>query len=263
METVKETMTIRTPEHVGFQYTLAGLGTRAMALLLDTAIRGLFILSIFVVLILISQWLPALSPADLADLSKNWIIAMGILAYGVVDLGYFLIFEALWSGQTPGKRFQKLRVIRIDGQPIGWLESAIRNILRAVDIFSGFYPIGLIVMFLSSRSQRIGDYAAGTVVIIERRRKVPMDRNRLRTTFKFLLPDIELHLSTLEPEQYQLLRSFLQRREEMDKANRHQLGRDLAHRLMERWGLPLKKDVSCESFLEEVVGAYERRKRAI
>lgn len=173
METVKETMTIQTPEHVGFQYTLAGLGTRAMALLLDTAIRGLFILSIFVVLILISQWLPALSPADLADLSKNWIIAIGILAYGVVDLGYFLIFEALWSGQTPGKRFQKLRVIRIDGQPIGWLESAIRNILRAVDIFSGFYPLGLIVIFLSRRSQRIGDYAAGTVVIIERGARSP------------------------------------------------------------------------------------------
>ena len=117
METVKETLTIQTPEHVGFQYALAGVGTRSMAFLVDTVIRGLLILSVFVVFMLISKWFPALSPAVFADLPMNWIIAVGVLAYGVLDLGYFLIFEAMWSGQTPGKRFQKLRAIRIDGQP--------------------------------------------------------------------------------------------------------------------------------------------------
>ena len=263
METVKETLTIQTPEHVGFQYALAGVGTRSMAFLVDTVIRGLLILSVFVVFMLISKWFPALSPAVFADLPMNWIIAVGVLAYGVLDLGYFLIFEAMWSGQTPGKRFQKLRAIRIDGQPLGWIESAIRNILRAVDMVSGFYPLGLIVIFLSPRSQRIGDYAAGTVVIIERRRRVPGNRTRLRTSIKFQIPDIEVHLSTLEPGQYRILSSFLERRQQMDQSNRHELARDLACRLTERWGLVISKDVSHESFLEEVVGAYERSRRAI
>ena len=263
METIKETLTIQTPEHVGFQYTLAGLGTRTMAFLLDTAIRVLFALFIFVVILIVLKWFPDLSLSGMRNLSRNWIMAMGILAYGFLDLGYFLLFEALWSGQTPGKRSLKLRVIRMDGQPIGWLESAIRNILRAVDILSGVYPVGLIVIFFSSRSQRIGDYAAGTVVVIERRSKVPMDRTRLRPGNEIHIPDVEHNISTLESDEYRLIRTFLDRRQEMDPTHRIQLAGDLTRRLMERWKLPLNKGFSYESFLEEVVGAYERSRRAI
>ena len=264
MQTSNETLTITTPEQVGFKYVLAGLGSRATAFIVDTLFRVLLILFIFVVIGLVGRWLPALDPTGvLAGLSKNWILALGALAYGVIDLGYFLVFEALWSGQTPGKRLQKLRVIKVNGQPIGWLESAIRNILRAADILLGFYPLGLLVMFLSQRSQRIGDYAAGTVVIVERRRNVPMDRTRLRSTAKLKLPDIELHLSTLEPDQYQLLRSFLQRREQMEQSHRRQLARLLAQRLMKRWGIKPRPNITNESFLEEVVVAYERSRKAI
>ncbi|MCG6916571.1 MAG: RDD family protein [Deltaproteobacteria bacterium] len=264
METAKETLKIHTPEHVGFRYVLAGLGTRSSAFLLDTIVRGLFILFIFLAVSLLARWLPAFDPTGiLAAIPKSWFFALGVLAYGVVDLGYFLIFEALWSGQTPGKRMQNLRVIRVNGQPIGWLESSIRNILRAVDILLGFYPLGLFVMFLSSRSQRIGDYAAGTVVIVERRRNVPMDRTRLRTTSKLNLPELDVHLSTLEPKQYQVIRSFLQRRQVMNRAHRSELARLLARRLMKRWGISPSADISDETFLEEVVGIYERSRRAI
>ena len=264
MEIPKENLSIQTPEQVGFQYTLGGLGTRATAFLLDTAFRVLLTLSIFSVVTLLTQALPSVSPTDfMADLSGNWIMAIGILAYGVVDLGYFLLFEAMWSGQTPGKRLQKLRVIRINGRPIGWLESSIRNILRAVDILAGFYPLGLIVIFLSKHSQRIGDYVAGTVVIVERRRPVPTNRTRLRSSVKLLIPDIELHISTLDTQQYQLLQSYLLRRQEMDRDHREQLAGDMARRLIEQWGLHLEETISHESFLEEVVGAYERTRRAI
>ncbi len=263
MQTVNETITIRTPEQVEFQYVMAGLGTRSIAFLLDLLIRGLFVLFVFVMILLFSKYIPALDPSGLlSDLSEKWLWAFGFLVYGILDLGYFLVFEALWSGQTPGKRMQKLRVIRTDGQPIGWLESAIRNILRAVDLLASIYPIGLIVIFLSQRSQRIGDYAAGTIVIIERRSLVPMNRAGVRTPERSLLPDIELHLSSLEPEQYQILRSFLQRREQMDEANRNQLSQDLTRRLMDRWGLTLE-GASDEDFLEEVVSVYERSRRAI
>jgi hypothetical protein len=181
----------------------------------------------------------------------------------MIDLGYFLIFEALWGGQTPGKRIRRLRVIRADGQPIGWIESALRNILRAVDLFAGIYPLGLIFIFLSQRSQRIGDLAAGTVVIVERRRRVPPDRTRLRATAGLRTADIELHLSTLDRAQYGILRSFMERREAMDPENRYEIAKELAQRLMTRWQLPLSEKIVYESFIEEVVGAYERSRRAL
>lgn len=264
METTKETLKIQTPEHVGFQYVLAGLGTRSTAFILDTVFRALFILSIFVLMMFLAKWLPQLDPTGLmASIPKTWLLAIAVLAYGVVDLGYFLIFEALWSGQTPGKRMQKLRVIKVNGDPIGWLESAVRNILRAIDMVAGFYPLGLFVMFLSSHSQRIGDYAAGTLVIVERRHKLPMDKARLRSTSKLNLPDLDLHISALEPKQYQLIRTFLQRREAMEESHRRELARLLARRLMKRWGISPAADLADEAFLEEIVGVYERSRRAI
>jgi uncharacterized RDD family membrane protein YckC len=264
METAKETLRIQTPEHVGFRYVLAGLGTRSTAFLVDTVVRGLFILFIFLAVVLFARLLPQFDPTGLfAAIPKTWFFALGVLAYGVVDLGYFLIFEALWSGQTPGKRMQKLRVVKINGQPIGWLESSIRNILRAVDILLGFYPLGLFVMFLSSRSQRIGDYAAGTVVIVERRRNVPMNKTCLPSTFQLNLPELEIHISTLEPKQYQVIRSFLQRREAMGASHRREVARLLTRRLMQRWGISLSGDIPDEPFLEEIVRIYERTRKAI
>lgn len=264
METTKETFTIRTPEQVGFQYVLAGVGSRFAAFLVDTVIRAVFAVFIFVLVVLFSKWLPALNPTGVMDaLPKAWIAALGVLAYGLIDLGYFLLFEAFWSGQTPGKRLQGLRVIRQNGQPVGWSESSVRNILRAVDILAGVYPLGLIVVFLSRSNQRIGDYAAGTVVIVERRRHVARDRTRLRKDEPGREPDIEFHISRLESEQYRVLRSFLQRREDMDQGHRRKLARLLALRLMDRWGISASGKPSYEAFIEKTVALYEQKKRAI
>lgn len=264
METTKEAFTVQTPEHVGFQYVTAGLGSRAAAFFLDTVIRALFVLAIFVLVSLFSRWLPRLDPTGLMEGGPvSWVAALGVLAYGVIDLGYFLFFEAFWSGQTPGKRVQKLRVIRRDGQPIGLLESSIRNILRAVDMVAGVYPLGLFVMFFSRTNQRIGDYAAGTVVIVERRQQVPGVRTRLRSESAAEESGMELHVSQLTPRQYQVLSAFLQRRENMDPENRQQLAELLTQRLRKKWGLPTKGETSGEGFIEQVVTIYEQRKRAI
>ena len=175
MKRAKETLVIQSPEQVGFHLTLAGLGTRTAAFLLDTLFRWVAVIFLIVAVMLAVRWIPALDPFGfLADLSRTWILALGFTVYGVVELGYFILFEALWNGQTPGKRIQGIRVVRSNGEPIGWTESAVRNVLRAADILGGFYPLGLLVIFLSPKSQRIGDYAAGTVVVIERRGAVPV-----------------------------------------------------------------------------------------
>ncbi len=264
MEMTKETFGIHTPEQVRFQYILAGLGTRATAFLLDTAIRALFVLCIVIAFLLPASWSPKIVPSDfLGGLSRAWLMALGVIAYGLVDLGYFLIFEALWSGQTPGKRQQKLRVIRTNGQPVGWLESSIRNIIRAVDIFLGFYPVGLIVMFLSKNNQRCGDYAAGTVVIVEGRRPVPIGSPRLRSAGRGSSMEIELHIGRLTGAQYQVLKSFLERKESLDLSHRRQLARTLVGHLSEQWKMSPSSTLSDEDFLEEIVMLYERRKRAL
>jgi len=264
MGTSRETITIQTPESVRFQYVLAGIGSRAAAYLLDTAIRYLAILCIFVVASLLGSLLPGLVPTGmLLNLSRTWILALAVLAYGIVDLGYFIFFEALWNGQTPGKRKQGLRVVRISGQPVGWLESVIRNILRAVDIALGFYPIGLIVIFFSGANQRIGDYAAGTVVVVEGKRKLFHGKGRTPGAKDLVHPEIENYLTLVEPSQYQVLKTFLQRRGEMDDPHRRELARLLARQLLEKWRMRTRLKGSHEVFLEEVVALYEERRRAI
>ena len=264
METTKDRLTIQTPEQVGFDYVLAGIGSRTVAFVVDTVIRWLFVFAIIVIVALFHRLLPVVSLSGwVADLSKTWLIALAILAYGLVDLGYFLFFEALWSGQTPGKRRQRLRVIRINGQPIGWLESSIRNILRAVDLLAGVYPVGIVVVFLSRNNQRIGDYAAGTVVIVERKRRAPADRKQFPAPQVLTPPEIEWYVSRLKPAQYQVLRSFLERREQMEQGHRHELARLLSHQLFKQMSKSTRMSISYESFIEEIVAFYEKRRRAI
>jgi uncharacterized RDD family membrane protein YckC len=260
----RDILKIQTPEFVGFQYSLAGLGSRATAYLFDVLFRGLLVLIAFVLVAVSSKLLPELDPTGfLANLSKTWLLALAVLAYGIADLGYFMAFEAMWNGQTPGKRLQGIRVIRANGEPVGWIESAIRNILRAVDLIGGVYPLGILFMFLSARSQRIGDYAAGTVVVVEHKQRIPLLNLAGGQREMPRVHDLEMHLHNLGSEEYRLVRSFLQRREGMDRAHRSQLARTLAQRLMSRWGMAPRPEISYESFLEEVIGAYERSRRAL
>ena len=92
-----------------------------------------------------------------------------IISLFLIFAGYFILFEWLWNGQTPGKRWLKLRVIRDDGRPLTLWEAIARNLLRIADAAPGFvlpvYSVGLIVIFLSGRDQRLGDMFAGTVVV--------------------------------------------------------------------------------------------------
>ncbi len=262
METGNETFAVCTPEYVQLNYVLAGIGSRATAFFLDTGVRVVLLACILLSVFFLSEGLPHLiSMEALSRLSKTWLLAIGILAYGVLDLGYFLIFEALWSGQTPGKRHQRLRVIKTDGQPVGWIESAIRNILRAMDMFLGVYPVGLVFMFLSKNNQRLGDHAAGTVVVMEGPASAP--KQALMESETRMYPEIELHVSGLTAEQYLILKSFLQRREEMDPTHRRHLAELLIRQAKEQMGTGDRAHGYDESFLEEVVTVYEQKKRAI
>lgn len=160
---------IDTPEQVELEYSVAGIGSRFVAALLDMLIIGGFLLLEFLVLVMIGA-AAATSPASsrLGETSGKWFVAFVIFINFAIFWGYFALFEAYWKGQTPGKRVMKLRVIKDSGRQITFFEALARNLLRIVDYLPSLYLIGVITMLCNKRSQRLGDLVAGTLVVHER-----------------------------------------------------------------------------------------------
>jgi uncharacterized RDD family membrane protein YckC len=153
-------MVVATPERVAFTYTPAGLGTRCLAQLVDVVLLGVIAAAVGIVLAVLVHLVPAAVDAVL--------VVATIAVFGLL-WGYFAVLEGVWSGQTPGKRLLRLRVVGLRGEPVTFPQAAIRNLLRIVDFLPMYYALGVIAIFVSSRSQRLGDLAAGTVVIRERK----------------------------------------------------------------------------------------------
>jgi uncharacterized RDD family membrane protein YckC len=153
-------LVVSTPERVAFQYEIAGIGSRFLAQFID-------VLVIVVIQIIITVGAGALGG-----------IFNSIQVFGLVELilsfiliaGYFLISEAAWNGQTLGKRFVRLRAVGDHGEPLTIGQAAIRNLVRVVDFLPAFYAIGIVTMFTNSRAKRLGDFAAGTLVVHDRER---------------------------------------------------------------------------------------------
>ena len=159
-----EHITISTPEQVAIQYEVAGIGSRFVASLLDHLILGLALTLIWCGGIALGISAFAL---DESGAGFYLLLSLIVLVVFLLFWGYFVIFETLWNGQTPGKRAGGLRVIRRSGQPVGAGEVMVRNLVRLIDLMPGFYGIGLISMFADKESRRLGDFAAGTIVIRE------------------------------------------------------------------------------------------------
>ena len=145
---------IETPERVDLSLDLAGVGSRGLACLLDT-----LILLVAASLLLVVAFLTMPMVGSIA------LVVMTVCMF-LLFWFYFTFFEATRHGQTPGKRVMGLRVQKVGGYAIGWTEALIRNLLRIVDGFF-FYALGVVVMLITRRHQRIGDLAAGTIVVRE------------------------------------------------------------------------------------------------
>ncbi len=148
-------LVVSTPERVSFDYQVAGLGTRGIAQILDLLIvTGLLIAVFFLA-------------SGAAAYTQSSTIAVLIEGFGsfIVVFGYFWISEALFSGQTLGKRAFRLRVVGDRGEPMTWVQAGIRNVIRIVDFLPYGYGVGVIVLFANGRGKRLGDLAAGTIVV--------------------------------------------------------------------------------------------------
>ena len=162
---------VRTGEAVEIRYELAGLGSRFLALVVDMLAQFAIML---VLLIGFSFAAPGLSRLPLAGKNVTaWLIALAVLLLFLIFFGWFIIFETWWSGRTPGKRALGLRVVRDGGFPLDAGAAIIRNLVRIAEFGLGLYTISAISALVSKENKRLGDFAAGTLVVRNQADAVP------------------------------------------------------------------------------------------
>jgi uncharacterized RDD family membrane protein YckC len=235
---VQETLRISTPEGVSLELPLAGVGSRFVALLVDTLLQVTVFVGIAILLLALGA----------GGFTGDAVLAVAGFA---LVFAYPVAFELGASGRTPGKRWSSLRVVCDDGSPITFRASALRNLVRPVDAIPGLYLVGAIAVFASRSNQRLGDLAAGTIVVREQRARTGAAPRGapLEDVGADELPAWDV--SGLREPELAALRHFLERRRALDAVPRNLLARDLAERLRPRVG-DVGSDLPPERFLELV-----------
>jgi uncharacterized RDD family membrane protein YckC len=239
----EDRMTIDTPEGVSMTLALAGVGSRFVAAGVDVTIQSL-LLGASAVLFVVYGAAGAASGGAFA------------ICFFLIFFVYDVAFEVLAGGRTPGKRWNGLRVVRTGGQPIGFVASVIRNLLRVIDLLPGFYLVGMVSILVTRRNQRLGDLAAGTVVARAPRRALrpvlaPAQESAPAPPLAGQLAAWDV--SAITSEELATVRAFLERRRSLTFEARVDLARTMAARLRPRvGGLPAGAELGDELFLERL-----------
>ena len=232
-------MTIETPEGLSVTVPLAGVGSRFVAAAIDFAIQ-----------------------ATLVGLAAVVFLAYGVggaVGPGLFSIAVFLVFfvydvafEVLSGGRTPGKRWTGLRVVRAGGQPVNFVTSAIRNLVRPVDFLPSAYLVGIASILATKRNQRLGDLAAGTVVARAPRKGVRPEQRALAAA-ELPAALVAWDVSAVTASDIATVRSFLERRHSLEWGARADLARTMAGRLRPRvGGVSESAPLSDEDFLEQL-----------
>ena len=246
-------LVIETPERVELHYVLANVGNRFLAAAIDHLIQAVAIVAIFLAAGGLSGW-------RLFATMSVWTAALTVLAVFGVYWGYFVAFETLWSGQTPGKRMMRLRVVREGGRPVRFFEVFVRNLLRLAIDFQPFgsYAIGVVSIIFSARSKRVGDFVAGTVVVKERATEAPslneiiklseIEQQRIeRAAPAAFVADTR----RLSAQELNAVKAFLKRRYELREPSRSVLAARIAEPISTKLGVAVQ-GLSPEALLEEI-----------
>ena len=249
-------VTLQAPESVELDFTLAGIGNRGLALLIDYLVLGSILVLFLIVWLLISSRLLELwvKFTGSANSLGTWLLAIAYLTIFFVYTGYFVFFETLWQGQTPGKRFTKIRAIRDDGRPVGLRQATLRALLRPVDdsLF-----VGASLIMLSRREKRLGDWAAGTIVIQANPAPAAATFAVSQQAQSLAQSLHQADLSQLLPDDFAVIREYLQRRGIMAPKARTQLSLRLAQQIQALIALEQLPEVPPDVFLEAVYLAYQ------
>jgi uncharacterized RDD family membrane protein YckC len=234
---------IRTPENLELTYELAGAGTRSAAYFVD-------ILLLYLLLSLLQN----LVVGTMTVISDDWIgyalAAWGLLAFAITT-GYFMIFELIWSGQTPGKRAVGIRVVKTGGYALRFGDSLVRNLMRAIDFLPVFYGVGLLSLLLTRHSQRLGDLVAGTLVVYQQSaasaHEPPAMPNIDRTPLSLV------QLGAIPRDVLEACDEFLRMMNDLSPRYRQELAESLVVLIEKTSGLSPAVTQSSEAFLAGVI----------
>lgn len=239
---------IVTPEAVLLEFADAGLGSRSLAFVIDLAVRGLIVWLVFL----------GLAAGGLV-LDETLLVVVSIATLFAVLLVYPAAFETAWNGRTPGKLVMGLRVVTVEGAPVRFRHAAIRSALGIVDFLVSAGSLAIVSALATRRSQRLGDLAAGTVVIRERQ------ATGASRPVEFVPPPgweryaTALDVSALRDDAYVLIRSFLLRVHDLAPEARRSRSADLAAAVAGLIDAPLPEGTDPEAFLVAVAAAYQAR----
>jgi len=262
-----ETLIVETPEHVELHFALATVGNRFLACAIDHSIQ--------IIALTLTSWIAWRLSEDVRQTSSRifggtgdssvWVMAVGTLITFVILFGYFILFETFWNGQTPGKRWLKLRVIQDDGRPVTFFSSFARNLMRSADIMPlPFYSVGLISAFASARAKRIGDYIANTVVIKERESEAPafeevFEHEIIDSALRRIAPAVEFRgdVGVVSSSEILAVEMFLRRRYDIPEQPRMWLAWRIAAPLIEKIKPQYQpENFNFEGFLEELLARH-------
>lgn len=244
---------VSTPESVDIAYDIAGIGSRFVAAALDLLTQvGALILITF----------GSIGLMQLPEPGPTAGVILLITLYFGIFWGYFVIFETVWSGQTLGKRITHLRVIKTSGHPIGFVEALIRNLVRIVDFLPTLYALGIVVMFLNAQSRRLGDLAAGTVVVKERPRIRVSDLPAAQVQRETIPPpgaldpeELTWNLRALTTRDTQIVADYLSRAPRFPPEVRRRVGSEVAQMIALKIGA--REPLDPTPFLQRVLDLAE------
>ena len=235
-------LSIETPEQIKISYSVAGIGSRFYAALID--------LALLIPVLAVGYYVIIRAILDLDESFGNWLAALAGIATFVLQWGYYMVFEIATNGQSPGKRALGLRVIKAQGYPISFSDSAIRNIVRVVDMLPFAYGIGLLTMLLNRNWQRLGDLAAGTLVVKEGAEASPNPGKTPSVKKSNLVYAAWIKPERVTDTELAAIREYLARRSSLPRLRRLQLARTIGTPVAQR--MTDNDQIDYDVFLEEV-----------
>lgn len=242
-----EGFTLETAENVPVRYEISTIGSRSAAFLIDFAIIVAIILGVEIMAVL-----PALAGQEILS---SYVIALSYLVVGTLQWAYFVVNEMIFNGSSVGKKQLGLTVIKEDGSPIDLVDSLTRNFIRYVDLFPGTYLVGVVIMLLNGKSRRLGDFAAGTVVV--RVSSLQLDKIEIRETIYDEAVRTSAFLSSITPKEYQLMRDYLTQRHRLPVHTSAAIAQKLANHVAEKLSIePPRGSDKCLQLIESCVKYY-------
>lgn len=238
---------IETPEQIQLQFEIAGVGSRFLALALDTLIQAIAVIVVGVLLMVfgVAGFLSKFRESSL------WVGAAVVLALFLLHFGYFAWFEIAWNGQTPGKRRVGIRAVKDSGRPLTVFEAIGRNLLRIIDQLPGFYGVAVLIAVLNAESKRLGDFLAGSIVIHEP--LVGHDQKLWERPAARAMAGAPRGGKRLSAEDIALVEAFLVRRYQLADDVRRRMAGEILGRMESKLTLSADDRAAVEATLEALV----------